>query len=121
MSAPREYTEDEVRQQFLEHVWELIGYWRKLPNKTEREKMEGLAFSILSTLDGSSASICGFIVAPSTNPEDMQYHIDNGENWYAQNHESDIKCDIGGCLHELYHNFDPRKRHQRSQHQEIER
>ena len=107
MTKPRAYTEDEVRQQFLEHIWRLIDYWDKQA-MPQRRKLEGLAFSILTALDGDSAGICGFIVAPATHPEDMEYLINRGVNYYPQNHDSDIKCDISGGLHELFYRFDPR-------------
>ena len=32
-------------------VWDDITYWLTLPEKTERERMEGLAFSILAQVD----------------------------------------------------------------------
>jgi len=56
-STPREYTEDEIRENLLKHFWFLIEYWEELPNKTTSEKMSGLLHSVLATLDGASADI----------------------------------------------------------------
>lgn len=98
----RELTEDEVRKQFLKLVWDYIEYWDKLPDKTCRERLEGLAFGMLVILDGESAELPGFVVAPDPHPDDKEYHKERGENWFPENHESDTNCDIGGCLHELF-------------------
>jgi len=101
---PREYTKAEVRQKFLELVWSYINYWYHLPDKTCLDRMEGLAFGMLVILDGGTP-LSGFIVAPSPHAEDKQYLKDQGENWFPENHESTINCDIAGSLHELFHKF----------------
>jgi len=103
-----EYTEDEVRQAFLEHVWQTIDYWdgaydQKVAQYACREKLEGLAFSLLAMLDGCSADLPGFIVAPCPHPDDKAYLQGEGENWYPENHDTDIACDIGGGLHDIFH------------------
>jgi len=103
-----EYTEDEVRQAFLEHVWQTIDYWdgaydQKVAQYACREKLEGLAFSLLVMLDGCSADLPGFIVAPCPHPDDKAYLQGEGENWYPENHDTDIACDIGGGLHDIFH------------------
>lgn len=42
-------------EQFVDHVWLLIDYWKNEPMRPNwEEKMEGLAFSILVALDGGS-------------------------------------------------------------------
>lgn len=99
----REKTVDEIRQEFLEHIGVIIHYWETLPDTTVHERLSGLVFSILSTLDGCSGGMPGFIVAPSPHPDDKEYNIAEGENYYPQNHESDVKGDIAGGLHELLH------------------
>ena len=97
----REYTEDEVRDMFMGHIRMLINYWDKETRKpTRREALEGFAHSFLVLLDGGSA-LPGFIVAPRPHADDKKFHQENGENWFPENHESNVKCDIGGYLHEL--------------------
>jgi hypothetical protein len=102
MPEPREYTEEEVCRQFLETVWTYIDYWHNLPDKTCRGKLEGLAFSLMAILDGVS-SLPSFVVAPVPHPGDKKYNKEEGENWYPQNHESDVVCDISGSLHDEFH------------------
>jgi hypothetical protein len=111
MSEPREWTEDEVRENFLRQVWAMIDYWNKLERDTSpQEKLEGLAHSIFVMLDGGSgANIPGFIVAPCPHPDDEEFHKERGENWYPTNHESNmfVDGDIGGCIHEMFYKYQP--------------
>lgn len=102
---PREYTEDEVRQIFLEHVDTLIRYWANLRSSEipagEPDimwRLEGLTHSIFAALDGCSMSLPAFIVAPMPHESDQAFHEEQGENWYPHNDASKIKADIGGAL-----------------------
>lgn len=96
----QELTTDEIRTKFLRHIWHMIDYWEKEDRpETVRERLEGLAHSMLSTLDGCSGELPSFIVAPHPHPEDKAFYISEGENWYPMNEEAE--GDIGGCLHEL--------------------
>ena len=97
MENSREYTTDEIREKFMDHVRELINYWDNVDRETSKEKIEGFAHSLLATIDGSSMDLPGFVLAPSSHHTDKQYHIDNDDNYYPEN-ESD--SDIAGSLHE---------------------
>lgn len=82
----------------------MVNYWnRENITLTQKERLEGIAFSILSAIDGCAASLPSFVLAPLPHEDDKQYAIDNGGNYYPQNHESDIKCDIAGDLHENFY------------------
>lgn len=106
--AARELTEDEVRSALLRHVWHMIDFWEREDRcPGTREKLEGFAFSMLAALDGSSTAVPGFVVAPRPHPDDRQYHADHDEDWYPENHDSDVVCDIGGSLHELFQSHNP--------------
>lgn len=100
----QEYTMEEVREMFLERIWDYIYYWDKIEKETCREKLEGLAFGILVILDGGTR-LPGFIVAPCPHPDDKEYSEDIGENWFPQNQKPNVACDIAGSLHELFHNI----------------
>lgn len=90
----RAYTHDEIQDLFLKHVESCTDYWdRQEPNK--RKAMEGLAFSIMTMIDGCAMGIPGFSVMPCPYSDDKAYHKDRGENWFPKN------VDIGGSLHEL--------------------
>jgi hypothetical protein len=99
----REYTEDEVRNMFLDHVWRNIDYWMNESRvASERERMQGLAFSILVSLDGASG-LPKFIVAPDPHPTDRAHHQDQDDNYYPSNENSSVVCDISGGLHEAFY------------------
>jgi hypothetical protein len=95
MSEPRAYTEEEVRSKFLDHVRLLVSYWDGQPT-TSRNKLDGLAFSIMTTLDGGSG-LPGFIVTPNPHVDDKEFNRAEGNNWYPDD------CDIAGCLHDQYY------------------
>lgn len=98
-STPRMFTCDEVREQFLMHVAALVQYWDELKiGIPVRERLEGLAHSILVALDGNAAALPGFVVAPAPHPTDRAYCIRIGENFYPE--APNVACDIAGELHE---------------------
>lgn len=100
MSEPRAWTEDEIRQKFLEHVAMLTHYWFAETRATRVEdKLTGLAFSLMAMLDGSSTDIPGFKVIPDPHPDDEAYQRKRGENWYPDD------VDIAGSLHEMISRF----------------
>lgn len=100
----REKTKDEVKREFILSIRQSVKIWSKADMPCE-QKLEGLAHSILATLDGVSNDVCGFIVAPSPHKDDAYYNIENGENYYPQNHYSDVECDIAGDLHDLFYHL----------------
>lgn len=95
----REKTVEEVRCEFVDKVGDLVDYWSYQEGMSDKDKVEGVAFSILTMLDGCSLDMPGFIVAPLPHEDDKEYDIENGENYYPQNHNSNVKCDIAGVLH----------------------
>ena len=116
----RELTTDEVREKFLKYVWTLIDYWESIDNPHDdsvRGRISGMAFSLLSAIDGSAGAFPGFVLTPSPpgfnlapcpHPDDKEYRQNEGEDWFPENNR-EINCDIGGCLHELFDNYDPKK------------
>lgn len=106
MPEPREYTEDEIREKFLKNCVQIKKYWLELPNKTTEERMSGMLFSLLVSLDGGSMAVPGWILAPCPHEDDKEFHKSNGENYYPENHDKGVTGDIAGCLHELLGKFD---------------
>ena len=104
MNEPREYTEEEVREQFLDNIRAYVKYWDKLPDMSTRERLEGLAFSILAAIDGATAELPAFILAPLPHEEDKEYLRNRGKNWYPENRQAGVKADIARGLHELFRN-----------------
>ena len=81
---PRAYTAEEMRAQFLSVVRGYVDYWENLPGKSVHERLEGLAFSILVVLDGEAVDFPGCDVIPRTHPDDKEWHIERGENWFPE-------------------------------------
>ena len=99
MTESRAYTQEEVREQLLGHIQHLCHYWAtvKLTDTpdTIRERLDGLAFSILTMIDGCSG-LPAFDLIPAPHEEDKAFAINEGENWYD-------KEVINECqLHELF-------------------
>ena len=103
----RELSEEQVRERFLDNVRDIVDYWSSdkiVCSRSIHERLSGVAFSILSSIDCCSFNIPGFILAPYPHEDDRQFHISRFENYYPDNNDSNIKCDIGGCLHEQFYN-----------------
>jgi hypothetical protein len=96
---PRAHTAEEGRDKVLELVASYVDYWDKEARvTTSKEKLEGLAFSIMVIFDGGTG-LPGFTVKANPHRDDKAYHIKNGENYF------DPKLDIAGGLHEHIHKF----------------
>lgn len=102
---PREYTTDEVRKIFTDHVNTMISAWAgadAAQNTTGLGdvpwRLEGLAHSIFAALDGCSLACPGFIVAPFPDESDAEDHRKHGENWFPYNDASGVSADIAGSL-----------------------
>lgn len=80
-TEPRAYTADEVRQQFLDHMRTLALYWSSTAG-TEREKLNGLCFSILNIFDGTSQDLPAMDIVLRPHENDMEFHKAEGDNWY---------------------------------------
>ena len=102
----KELTKKEVRENFGSHAAYLTKYWENESRaKTSKEKLEGLAFSLLAALDGSCGAIPSFMVIPMPHKDDKKYCIQHGENYYPESKINPLKgCDIAGSLHEIFHN-----------------
>lgn len=78
----RAKTQEEVKKEFLDHVRCIADYWARLPDKTPDERCSGVAFSILTMIDGCSGEMPAFDLLVSPHEDDKQYHIDNDEDYY---------------------------------------
>lgn len=105
MKKPRQKTEVEVRKEFLDHVRHLVEYWHDVDDRDLRDKLNGLAFSILVAIDGES-DLPGFILAPCPHEDDKKFSISKNKNYYPENHKSNVKGDIAGSLHDQFYQKD---------------
>lgn len=79
---PRQWTAEEISEMFLAHCKTLVNYWATVPNKTDKEKLDGLMFSLLAVFDGSSAELPSFELIPAPHEDDKEYNKTNGNNWW---------------------------------------
>lgn len=83
----RPLTVEEERWILLDHIHNLVDYWSALEaphsEDTIKARLDGLAFSILSALDGCSVGIPSYDVIPHPHPEDKQYSIENNIDWHS--------------------------------------
>lgn len=62
-----------MSEEFIDAIKQYINYWVH-QDRTEKEKMEGLAFSILCMLDGVSGSFKGNIDSLSKEGSNFMLH-----------------------------------------------
>lgn len=95
--TPRAYTPEELRGRVLDHIRLMVEYWATLPGLDTHSRCDGVAFSILTMIDGSADQPPMALVALSSD-EDKQYYVEKGENWVK--HGTVINDDV--MLHEEY-------------------
>lgn len=80
--------EDTARRAFLDHIRQSIGFWEALPDRTVGERLDGLAFCLLSLLDGCAIGFPSYTVHANRADEDGN-PLEPGP-------------DIAGSLHEQF-------------------
>jgi len=99
MPTPKPYTAEEEQRMLIDHIRAMATYWATQPGKTAQERCDGLAFSILATLDGDSPEIPAYHLHVSTHVTDKAYHLKRGERW----HRNKLNITENAALHELYY------------------
>lgn len=89
-------SKDEVLQEYINHIKYLVTYWSTETRKTDKEKCEGLAFSILVMLDGC-AGLPPVTLVLDCAPESEQ-ETDDGEKYY----ERGMALNNDFMLHDLF-------------------
>lgn len=104
MRKSKEITKEEARYLFMKHISSLVDYWHKDTRETDPlRKLEGLAFSILSTIDGSSVGLPMYQLVPSpASEDDIQYAKEHGFDYYPKE-PMDITDDQ--ALHEIFYEY----------------
>lgn len=99
-----ELSVEEVRSRFLTHVRGIVDYWDEVAREPSlRKRLEGVAFTILSTIDGSAADLPAFALIPTPHPTDKAFSQEQGEDWYPDFQPAQEVCDIAGGLHERFY------------------
>lgn len=95
MKNTRAYTKQEVIDMFIIQLEGIAKHWADNSRTTEGA-VDGLVHSILATLDGCSCGMPAFKLIPNPHPDDKEYHISEGKNYYP----TDV--DIAGSLHKYW-------------------
>ena len=84
----------ECRARLFAHLGGLVAYWRDLPEiqllagnpngDATQERLSGLLFSFLSTMDGSSLAIPGFLLTPNVSADEQEEAIAEGEEYWPR-------------------------------------
>jgi hypothetical protein len=97
--APRAFTAEELRDQFMDTCRALADFWAdpaNSPDHTWPERVQGLLHSFLVILDGGNGGLPAFKVLADPHPDDKQDSISEGENWI----EPGTDITEGATLHE---------------------
>lgn len=94
---PRAFTKEEVRLKFLKHLRAIAMHWAQSGSSKE-DATDGLVFSILATIDGSSMALPGMCISVEPHPDDEEFCKGEGENWFEQG----MVFNDDACLHEMW-------------------
>jgi hypothetical protein len=97
MSKP--YSKEHARDMFLKHIRHIMVYWlneQRTPDTAG--KMDGLVFSILTMIDGSSAALPSFDIVTRPCDEDEAFCKSEGEDYWEDGMVINDDC----MLHELW-------------------
>lgn len=97
----RQLNEEEIQEKFLNHVRFMVEYWGEGLDELGKSKLRGLAFSILSAIDGCSSELPPFILTPLCTKSDVEFYKKNDMDYYPISPK--VTCDIAGTLHENFH------------------
>lgn len=101
MNKPRAVTPEELRAEVIRRIHECVGWWLNDTRvESVQEKLEGLAFTILAELDGSSVILPAFELVARPHPDDKEYLKTRGQNWIEDGTAIN-------CLHEFFHSENP--------------
>lgn len=96
--APRQWTNEEACERFVEHSLGIAKEWASYTEKTPRDRCEGVVFSMLAMIDGSNVGSPAFNLTPRIDPTDKEWAINNECNYYE-----DQPINEYISLHDLYH------------------
>lgn len=70
--------ESKLRRLFLEHCDDLAQYWANQPDLTPYERTNGVVYSVLAAIDGTSPQVPAFDMISATNEEVGNTLIEEG-------------------------------------------
>lgn len=83
----------------FDSLWNIVNYWKN-SESSKVDSCEGVAFSILSLIDGCQIFNEGYFIYPCSNMDNICYNINEGNNFRPLNQEC-INNDT--YLHEIFY------------------
>jgi hypothetical protein len=100
---PKAIPAEDLRDEFLRCIRSYCKYWAEEKRTPEVEKkLEGLAFSILTLIDGHTDAMTAMDIVMRPHPSDKAFHVSQGEDWIKAGTVINRDC----ILHELFYNKD---------------
>lgn len=97
----REYTKEEVRNMVLTRMKHLAQYWATSQNAgTVKDRCEGVAFSILTMIDGCASGMPAFDLVARPHKDDKAFQIAEGENWMPDGMVINDDCQMHDMFYE---------------------
>ncbi len=102
----KEYTQEEITDRFMKQVTGIARYWGDI-GSDPKKAAEGAIFSMLVLLDGESAGHPGCALFVNPHPDDKEYHIDNGEDYYPGFEDPDGSVRVKGraLFHDMLYGY----------------
>ena len=101
----RAWTQDEIRDQFLHALAGKVRYWASCKGpESVNERLEGLAFSFLNLLDGTTGFPSIDMIA-HPHESDKAFCEAEGENYFPpppEYHADTVVFNDGGYMHDIW-------------------
>lgn len=94
----RAKTAEEVRDEVIEHVRAMVRFWATRTDISDMDRCDGVAFSILSMIDGCSAGLPAIDLVMRPHPDDKAFHQAEGDDWIEDG--TVINADVH--MHDIY-------------------
>ena len=106
LTKPHAYDAKEAPEVFLRHLAMVKKYWMDLPNITLQQRMSGVIFSILSTVDGCNGAMPGFNIVPVVSDHNARFHAKCGEHWFQDGKPINEQVQLHELWHQVEEEFD---------------
>ena len=76
-------SKDAAKDIFMHSIKNSINYWSKLDDRNTKEKLEGLAFSILNIFDGTSSDMPALDIVLRPHEDDKKFREEEGDDYFV--------------------------------------
>lgn len=98
----RKITKKEAEEKLIKKMLGIARYWSGVEGQTDKEKCEGVVFSILAMFDGCEMNMPAMDIVLRPHEEDKEFCKEVGENWF----EDGMAINDDTMLHEMLHKYE---------------